>query len=143
MEHFTPLSALFGGALIGLATSALLLLNGRIAGICGIVGGLLLPGAGDVSWRAWFVGGLLVGGGVMARFTPDVFGFEPAQPLAAVVLAGLLVGFGTRLANGCTSGHGVCGNSRFSIRSIVATCTFIAVGAITVLFRGFAAGSSP
>ena len=132
MENFTPLPALLGGLMIGLATSAFLVLEGRIAGITGIVGGLLKPVPGDRSWRYVFVLGLLVGGAVLRLAVPDVFGESVAPPNVTLVAAGLLVGFGTRLGSGCTSGHGVCGNSRLSVRSAVATATFIVAGAVTV-----------
>ena len=129
MSNFTPLSALVGGALIGLSASLLLVLNGRVAGISGIVGGLLAPRSPETSWRVFFVVGLLVGGGALLAARPTSFGVSPVSlPLA--VVAGLLVGFGTRLGNGCTSGHGVCGLSRFSGRSLVATLTFMATGAL-------------
>ena len=121
--------ALAGGALIGISASLMLMLNGRIAGISGIVGGLLKPEAGEVSWRAWFLSGLLVGGAVLFALRPELFG-TTSVPSAIVVVAGLLVGFGTRLGGGCTSGHGVCGVSRLSKRSIVATLTFMLSGAV-------------
>ncbi|MBA4109758.1 MAG: YeeE/YedE [Leptothrix sp. (in: Bacteria)] len=128
---FTPWSALIGGALIGLAAATLLWLNGRIAGISGIVGGLLTQASGDVAWRLAFVLGL-VG-------SPWVYGLATDWPLpqidagyAALVLAGLLVGVGTRYGSGCTSGHGVCGLSRLSPRSLVATVVFMAAGFLTV-----------
>jgi uncharacterized protein len=126
------LAALAGGALIGLATALLLLADGRIAGISGIVGGVLGRGApGERSWRLFFLAGL-VGGGVIARaVAPQSLG--PVLASAPVLaLAGLLVGFGTRLGGGCTSGHGVCGNARLSRRSIAATGTFMAVAAAVV-----------
>ena len=130
--------ALAGGALIGTSASVLLAFNGRVAGISGIVGGLLVPTPGDVSWRALFVAGLLAGGLVAATLAPGAFTGSPA-PLAIVALAGLLVGFGTRVGNGCTSGHGVCGITRSSPRSLAATMVFIATGALTVLLtRGWA-----
>jgi uncharacterized membrane protein YedE/YeeE len=128
MIDFTPWSALAGGALIGLGASALLVLNGRIAGISGIVGGLLRPRSEETSWRAWFVAGLLVGGIALLALRPASFGRSSAS-LPVAIVAGLLVGFGTRLGNGCTSGHGVCGLSRFSGRSLAATITFMATGA--------------
>jgi uncharacterized membrane protein YedE/YeeE len=129
-------SALLGGILIGIATSLLLALNGRIAGISGIIGRLLVT-RGDRAWRALFVAGLLVGGIVLRVAHPAAFPAEAARPIPLVALSGLLVGFGTRAANGCTSGHGVCGNSRFSLRSMVATATFIAAGMATVaIVRG-------
>lgn len=127
---FTPWSALAGGALIGASASLLLLRTGRVAGISGIVGGLLAPARGETAWRAWFVGGLLAGGLVLRLLRPASFG-AGVVPLPLVILAGLLVGFGTRLGNGCTSGHGVCGLSRRSGRSLAATLTFMATGVAT------------
>ena len=128
---FTPLSALAGGLLIGLAASALVLLNGRIAGISGIVGGLLQPVRGDVGWRAAFIVGLVA--------APLLYGLFSALPSlridagwGALIAAGLLVGVGTRYGSGCTSGHGVCGLSRASPRSLAATAVFIAGGVATV-----------
>ncbi|MES3011200.1 MAG: YeeE/YedE thiosulfate transporter family protein [Pseudomonadota bacterium] len=130
-QAFTPWASLAGGALIGLAAALLLWLNGRIAGISGIVGGLLRPLAGDRAWRVAFVLGLLL--------APLAYGVVAALPVLQVdagygllVLAGLLVGVGTRYGAGCTSGHGVCGLSRLSPRSLVATLTFMAVGFATV-----------
>lgn len=127
---FTPWSALAGGALIGASASLLLLRTGRIAGISGIVGGLLAPLRGETAWRAWFVGGLLAGGVALRVLRPASFG-PGVVPLPLVIVAGLLVGFGTRLGNGCTSGHGVCGLSRRSGRSLAATLTFMATGVAT------------
>lgn len=131
MNDFTPFSALLGGALIGLSASLLLLTHGKIAGISGLLGGLFVPGTGDRAFRLWFLAGLLVAGAALAVVLPSAFGPSPSTPLWLVVLAGLLVGYGTRLGNGCTSGHGVCGVSRLSVRSIVATLTFVAVGMAT------------
>jgi uncharacterized membrane protein YedE/YeeE len=135
MTEFTPLSAMIGGGLIGLSASALLLLNGRIAGISGIVGAALAPGAGDRAgdraWRLAFLLGLPLGAAVVRA----VQGGLPSHAVATsgqLVLAGLLVGVGTQLGSGCTSGHGVCGISRGSKRSIVATCTFMLSGVVTV-----------
>jgi uncharacterized membrane protein YedE/YeeE len=129
---FTPWSSLVGGILIGVSAAALLLGEGRIAGITGIVDGALKPRAGDLAWRLWFLAGL-VGGGFVASFVwPSAFPSGlPAAP-ALLVAAGLLVGFGTRLGNGCTSGHGVCGLGRASTRSLVAVLTFMAAAAVTV-----------
>jgi uncharacterized membrane protein YedE/YeeE len=128
---FTPWTALAGGLLIGLATALLVLFNGRIAGISGIVGGLLRPLRGDLAWRAAFVAGL-----VMAPLAWLVFAGLPRLHVAAgtptLVVAGLLVGIGTRYGSGCTSGHGVCGLSRGSSRSLVATAAFMAAGFVTV-----------
>ena len=128
---FTPWSALAGGVLIGIAVAMFALLNGRIAGISGVVGGLLKPTAGDVGWRAAFVIGLLGSPLVFALFAALP---EPriAAGYGTLVLAGVLVGVGTRYGSGCTSGHGVCGLSRLSPRSLVATVTFMAAGFVTV-----------
>ncbi|MCI0569512.1 MAG: YeeE/YedE family protein [Myxococcaceae bacterium] len=125
-------ASLLGGALIGLSAALLLLLNGRIAGISGIAGGLFFPARGEAGWRLAFVGGLVAGGVLLAAFAPGVFGRGAVVSPALLVVAGLLVGFGTRLGNGCTSGHGVCGLARGSTRSLVATLTFMAAGALTV-----------
>jgi uncharacterized membrane protein YedE/YeeE len=132
MEHFTPFASSIGGMLIGLSASALLLCDGKIAGISGIVGGLLSPVKNDTLWRAVFVAGLLSGGLLLRFFSPQVFAIGITRSTGALILAGLLVGFGTRVGNGCTSGHGVCGISRLSPRSILATVTFMATGAATV-----------
>jgi uncharacterized membrane protein YedE/YeeE len=132
MENFTPISSLIGGMLIGLSASALLLLDGKIAGISGIVGGILSPAKNDTLWRLVFVVGLLTGGLVFYHISPRSFEIGISRSTGALILAGLLVGFGTRLGNGCTSGHGVCGISRFSKRSILATVTFMATGVLTV-----------
>jgi uncharacterized protein len=128
---FTPWSALAGGVLIGLAASLLLWFNGRVAGISGIVGALLKPTHGDVAWRVAFVAGLVGAPLLYALFTalpaPHI---EAGTP--ALIAAGLLVGVGTRYGSGCTSGHGVCGLSRLSARSAVATAAFMAAGFATV-----------
>ena len=124
--------SLLGGALIGLAASLLLLSNGRVAGISGIVGGLLGSERTEWRWRAFFVAGLVLVGGVARAAFPDAIG-AIATPLPVLAFAGLLVGFGTRLGGGCTSGHGVCGISRGAPRSFVATGTFMAVAGLVVL----------
>jgi uncharacterized membrane protein YedE/YeeE len=131
MHDFTPFSALAGGALIGVAASILLLGSGRIAGISGVLGGLLTPTRGDSLWRALFVLGLLAAGAGAALWAPDMIGGTP-RSWPTLVAAGLLVGTGTRLGNGCTSGHGVCGISRLSPRSLFATVTFISAGMLSV-----------
>jgi uncharacterized membrane protein YedE/YeeE len=128
---FTPATALIGGALIGAAAAAFVVFNGRIAGVSGILGGLLRPARGDIAWRAAFVAGL-----VAAPLAYGVFAALPAirvdTDIAVLIVAGLLVGVGTRYGSGCTSGHGVCGISRLSPRSIVATLAFMAAGFATV-----------
>ena len=141
MHNLTPWSALAGGVLIGIAASLLLVANGRVAGISGMLGGLLLPKRGDVLWRALFVFGLVLAGGVAFVIAPQSFGASPVG-LAGLALAGLLVGAGTRIGNGCTSGHGVCGLSRLSARSLIATLTFIATGVITVVVVRLVGGAS-
>ncbi|WP_437489655.1 YeeE/YedE family protein [Sorangium sp. So ce1014] len=132
MHEFTVTGPLVGGALIGLSASLLLLFNGRVAGISGIFGGLLFREPGETAWRAAFVAGLLLGGLALAAAHPGAFPPAGGGSLGLVVAAGLLVGLGARLGNGCTSGHGVCGLSRLSARSLVATMTFMATAAITV-----------
>ena len=137
MANFTPISALIGGLMIGLAAALLMLLNGRISGISGILGDLLAPGANYRDWRIAFLVGLIaapllyaLAGMLTGRFAlpmPVMPGWAPA------ILGGLLVGFGVRMAGGCTSGHGVCGMARLSPRSIVATAIFMATAAIVVL----------
>jgi uncharacterized membrane protein YedE/YeeE len=128
---FTPWMSLVGGALIGLSASALLVMNGRVAGISGIVGGVLVPRRGDVAWRASFLLGLLAGGAGLLWLCPWAF-TPPRTPLPAgmTVAAGILVGVGTAMAGGCTSGHGVCGVSRASVRSIAAVLTFMAAAMV-------------
>ena len=142
MHNFTPIAALFGGALIGLSASAMLLLDGKIAGISGILAGVLKPVAGDTLWRICFLAGLLTGGLLLRVLLPGAFDFGIIRPFPLLIIAGLLVGFGTRLGSGCTSGHGICGVSRLSMRSIVATATFIITGALVVYGVNHLMGSS-
>jgi uncharacterized protein len=130
-QHFTPWSSLAGGILIGLAAAMLVLVNGRIAGVSGIVGGLLRPWRGDVAWRIAFVLGLLCAAPIYALFIGKSWVRIDAG-WGTLILAGLLVGAGTSYAAGCTSGHGVCGLSRLSPRSLVATLAFMAAGMLTV-----------
>ena len=130
-SQFTPGAALTGGLLIGLAAASFLLLNGRIAGISGILGGLLVPARRDILWRVAFLAGLVGTPSLLLLFSE----LPPIQVDAgypALILAGLLVGIGTRYGSGCTSGHGVCGLSRLSPRSLVATLSFMATGFLTV-----------
>jgi uncharacterized protein len=129
--HFTPLSALAGGLLIGLAAAWLILAEGRILGAAGILGGLAPPRAGDWGWRVAVIAGLIAAP-LLARL---LLGTAPPvieADVATLIAGGLLVGFGTRLGNGCTSGHGVCGVARLSLRSLSATAAFMAAGFLTV-----------
>jgi uncharacterized membrane protein YedE/YeeE len=130
MQHFTPLPSLIGGVLIGASAAGLLLLTGHIAGITGIAGALVRPGEKDRGWRGLFLAGLVVGGVLFALVRPAAFEVGIQRSTGALAAAGLLVGFGARLGGGCTSGHGVCGIGRLSPRSVVATLTFIATGAL-------------
>ena len=129
--HFTPWNSLAGGVLIGIATALFLLFNGRIAGISGILGGLLRPMAGDVGWRMAFVLGL-VGAPLIYTLATPLPAVHVDATMTTLVVAGLLVGVGTRYGSGCTSGHGVCGLSRLSLRSMVATASFMLAGFVTV-----------
>lgn len=133
ITDFTPVTGLLGGLMIGLAAIVLLLGSGRIAGISGVLAGAIgqVP-AGDRQWRWFFVGGLVIGGALFLMVSNFEWGTAPATPSWPVLIGAVLVGFGTRIGNGCTSGHGICGLSRFSIRSLVATLTFMAFGFITV-----------
>jgi uncharacterized protein len=138
---FTPVTALIGGALIGVAASVLLLFNGRVAGVQGMVAGLARGALGDAGFRGWFLGGLVVAGAVAVFVAPGSLALAP-RSVWLLGAAGLFVGAGTRLANGCTSGHGVCGLSRGSVRSLAAVATFIATGVGTVaLLRAFGVSS--
>jgi uncharacterized membrane protein YedE/YeeE len=138
MENFTPLSAAIGGALLGLAVTLLWAFNGRTAGVSGIFGGLYPIRAGEVLWRLAFLVGLPLGAALGTAFAPRILAEVPAtlpeigpSPVWLVV-AGLLVGVGTRISGGCTSGHGVCGLARLSVRSIVAVATFMATAVVVV-----------
>jgi len=125
------ISALAGGVLIGLAATLLLWLSGRIAGISGIVGGVLQPRQGEVAWRAAFLVGLIAAGAAWLWLVPGAYTPRQGFPPVLLVVAGLLVGFGTRLGNGCTSGHGVCGLGRLSLRSLAAVMTFMVTAVAT------------
>jgi len=129
-QHFTPWASLIGGLLLGVASAAFILINGRILGISGILGGLLPPKVGDISWRVTFLLGMLAAPTVFMTLAPAGLASEPRIDAGfwTVIVAGLLVGIGTRYASGCTSGHGVCGLSRLSPRSLVATLSFMAAG---------------
>jgi hypothetical protein len=134
IANFTPWASLAGGVLLGVASALFILLNGRVLGISGILGGLLTPKAGDIGWRVALLAGLFAAPAVYALLAPAGFISAPRidASFGLVVLAGLLVGIGTRYGSGCTSGHGVCGLSRLSPRSLVATLAFMGTGFVTV-----------
>lgn len=132
MDNFTPIASLVGGLLIGAASALMLIASGRIAGVSGIAGRILRRRPDDTSWRLAFVVGLVITGAVGIRLSPELFVFGIERSTGTLVVAGLLVGLGTRIGNGCTSGHGVCGISRGSSRSIAATLTFMGTAAIGV-----------
>lgn len=128
-------SALLGGALIGLSASVLLVVDGRIAGISGVVGGLVAPVRGATGWRAAFLAGLFIGAAALLWIRPGAIVARRAMlPLQWVAFAGLLVGLGTQLGGGCTSGHGVCGLSRLSTQSFISVVTFMGTAAVTTFF---------
>ncbi|MGV3001697.1 YeeE/YedE family protein [Vibrio sp.] len=133
-----PWSALFGGMLLGISATILMLFKGKVAGISGIVSGVMTPSSVDKGWRIQFIIGLIAGG-LLTNWLiqPDLAGIptQYSSSIVTMLLAGLLVGLGTKLGNGCTSGHGICGMGRFSIRSMIATLTFMLVAAITVYIR--------
>ena len=134
------ISAIIGGALIGLSASFLLVINGHVAGISAIMATFLKPSGYELGWRSAFMAGLLAGGVALVLLSPEVIQVAQDRSLAELLLAGVVVGFGVRMGNGCTSGHGVCGLARFSKRSLVATMSFMATGFITAttiyLLRG-------
>ena len=134
LENFTPISSLIGGALIGAAAALLLGLNGRIAGISGIAGGLFSRDWAEVSWRGAFLVGLIGGVALYRIFGGSLQSIEISPSVMVLAVAGLLVGVGTGIGGGCTSGHGVCGMARLSPRSLAATLVFLAVAMATVLF---------
>ncbi len=133
MEDFTPYTAFAGGILIGLSVTLMLLFNGRITGISGILAGLLMPKSGDWLWRFAFIVGLMAGAILFVRVLSDSSIPDINYPLGLLICSGFLVGYGTSLGNGCTSGHGICGIGRLSPRSIIATMVFMISGACTVL----------
>jgi len=132
LQNFTPLTALLGGALIGISAFLLLWFNGRIAGISTIMSGLYTTEGANRHWRISFLIGLLLGAFIWQWFSPESLIFRQNYPLSLIVIGGFLVGFGTRLGSGCTSGHGICGIALLSPRSITATLTFMASGLLTV-----------
>lgn len=132
MGNMAVVEPLIGGMLIGAASVLVLKAYGRVAGVSGIVGGVLQPSPGNTGWRVAFAVGLLVAGGIASVIAPQSMRIEGTLGTWGLIASGLLVGFGTRLGNGCTSGHGVCGVSRLSLRSITATLVFMFTGALTV-----------
>jgi uncharacterized membrane protein YedE/YeeE len=142
MENFTPASAIIGGLLLGLAASLLLWTNGKISGISGILAGSLFSFEQDSNWRLAFLLGLIVAGVIYPMLTGHGMVIETQTGPLLTIVAGLLVGFGTRLGSGCTSGHGICGIARFSMRSIIATVVFMGAGVITVFTVGLVSGGS-
>ncbi len=141
MENFTPYSALAGGALIGASSALLLWLTGRIAGISGILGGLLSPSRGEFVWRVLFLAGLVLGVVLYRAGGGPLTGITITSSTPLLIIGGLLVGFGTALGRGCTSGHGICGLARLSPRSLAATLVFMASAAVTVFVLRHLAGS--
>lgn len=142
MVNFSVYEPLFGGALIGVAVTLMLLFNGRVTGISGIVAGSLTKPSREGTWRLVFLAGILAGGLFVALLNPGSFVNLSGRSFPIVAVAGLLVGYGTVLGSGCTSGHGICGLSRFSVRSMIATLTFMGFGFLTVLLaRTFIEGS--
>ena len=142
MTDFTPMSALIGGLLIGASAALLLLLNGRIAGISGILGGLLLqPTRSEVGWRAAFLAGMLLAPLLYGASTAALPHIPIDASVGVLIIAGLLVGYGSRLGGGCTSGHGVCGIGRASPRSLAATIIFMATAVVTVFITRHLMGS--
>lgn len=131
--HQDWINALLGGVIIGISVSLMLLWNGRVTGISGIINGALSPVKGDTGWRVLFIVGLFLGGLTLRALNPNIFSGSLETETWTTVVAGLLVGFGTILGSGCTSGHGVCGISRMSPRSMVATIIFISAGVIAVV----------
>lgn len=141
MQNFTPLSAALGGALIGLSAVMLWVMNGRIAGISGIAGGLFAPRADDIGWRLAFLLGLVAGPLAYAALGGGMPVIQVTPSTGLLVAAGLLVGYGTRLGGGCTSGHGVCGLARLSPRSLAATGVFLAAAVVTVFLTRHVLGA--
>jgi uncharacterized protein len=136
VHDFTPVSALVGGALIATSLAIMLVGTGRIAGLSGIFAGFLRGAPGDWAWRAWFIAGMFAVGIVFRIAEPAMFDTAARVPMWLVAVSGVLVGVGVRASNGCTSGHGLCGMSRLSRRSIVATVTFFAIGVATATLVG-------
>lgn len=140
LENFTPVSAIIGGALIGLSALGLLAYNRQICGVSGMIEGCLPPVADDVDWRSSFLFGLIIGGLMLSVHYPEAFDFTIPSSLWTIFLGGFLVGVGSRVGRGCTSGHGVCGIGRLSKRSIIATGIFLVTAIITATTIGYFGG---
>ena len=136
MDNFTPISALVGGTLIATSLAIMLITTGRIAGLSGILAGFLRGTPGDWAWRAYFLAGMFAVGIIFRIAEPSTYDYAARVPLWLVAISGVLVGVGVRASNGCTSGHGLCGMSRLSKRSIIATLTFMATGVATATIIG-------
>lgn len=136
MHDFTPVQALAGGALIATSLAIMLIATGRIAGLSGIFAGFIAGRRGDWAWRAWFIAGMMIVGIAFAAARPSTFDSGARIPLWLVAVSGVVVGIGTRASNGCTSGHGLCGISRLSKRSLIATVVFFAFGVVTATISG-------
>lgn len=133
MENFTPISSAIGGVLVGLSAAMMYAFNGKIAGVSGILGGVIGDDErGDRLWRVVFAVGMLIGGAIALMLLPERLNVQFSDSFVTMAVAGFLVGYGTRLGNGCTSGHGVCGLARFSFRSLIAVLTFMGCGGVTV-----------
>mgnify|MGYP001460564918 CR=1 FL=1 len=141
MENFTPISALIGGALIGISSTLFLWLNGRITGISGIAGGLNTLNKEDVTWRLMFLLGLIVGVLLYRKSGGPLADIEINKSITLLILSGLLTGIGTKMGRGCTSGHGICGIARFSLPSIVSVLIFLGIAFITVFFTRHVVGA--
>ncbi len=141
MQNFTPYSAFFGGSLIGLSAALLLYLNGRVAGISGMIAGVMNAQKNTQDWRLFFLGGLILSAVLFNLIVPHTQAVY-SRSFLLLIISGILVGFGTRLGNGCTSGHAVCGMARLSIRSIAATITFMGMAILTVFITRHLLGIS-
>ena len=136
MDDFTPFASIIGGTILGIAALILFATVKRIAGVSGIIGGLLLFKKNDTAWRVVFLSGLIFGGLILSKVYPKTLSIELTYSTPALILAGLLVGFGSRIGNGCTSGHGICGLGRLQPHSMVAVISFLTTGIITATIVG-------
>ena len=136
MDDFTPFASIIGGTILGIAALILFATVKRIAGVSGIIGGLLLFKKNDTAWRVVFLSGLIFGGLILSKVYPQTLSIELTYSTPALILAGLLVGFGSRIGNGCTSGHGICGLGQLQPHSMVAVISFLTTGIITATIVG-------